>query len=157
MNKNNAKRNILFSIWNFYFEIWIAILVNIIMIYNVFGLLKQINLEHHFDFIPNIQKLIWFPIIWILSWFFATLNTILLCFDIDLFALHCVHLILGSLIGFFNTMLYGYNKSFLTIVKQNICCEEVAEPSEIESPLKSAMRDDYMMSAIWNVHQESFK
>ena len=155
MNRENSKRNILFTIFNFYFEIWVAILVNLVLIYSVFRLLKQINVNHNFDFIPNIHKLVWFPILWIVSWFFASLNTILMCFDINIFALHCAHLILGSLIGFFNAILFGYNKSLLNAFKQKICCLETAEPSEIESPLRSIIRDEFMMSTIWNVHKES--
>lgn len=155
MNRENSQRNILFTIFNFYAEIWVAILVNVVLIYSVFQLLKQINVNHNFDFIPNIHKLIWFPIFWIVSWFFASLNTILMCFNLNIFALHCVHLILGSLIGFFNAILFGYNKSLLNALKLKICCLETAEPSEIETPLRSIIRDEFMMSTIWNVHKES--
>ena len=155
MKKNDNKRHILFSICNFYFEIWAALLINIIMIYRVFLLLQKINVNHNFDFIPNINKLIWFPLIWILVWTFSSVNTILLYFNISSFILHCFHLFFASLIGFFNALLYGYNKSLVSLIKKKLfCTDNIDFLSESESPQRSFLKDDYILSILWNSNPE---
>jgi hypothetical protein len=102
----------------FYFELWIAFIINAYCIYKVIKYANSLGLMG--DNKDMFNRLKYYPLILILSWSWGTINRIYQFFGDDVVWLACLHIFFGGLQGFLNSLAYGGTSSVRYLIREKI-------------------------------------
>jgi len=92
----------------FFIPLWISFVINIVLTFLTFKKLKTLGLDKR-DY-TIFKRLMLFPLILLVTGFFATINVVYVYLTFKFVAwLQILSVILLSLYGFFNSLAYGFN------------------------------------------------
>jgi hypothetical protein len=118
------------KILQFYIPLWAAIGYNTYCYVTVYRAMKTLisGLSSLSDSdamgnIKNIKRLMYYPMILVICWFFGTLNRLqaILSPDDPVIWLTVLHILLGSLQGLFNAVVYGISGPVKRLILKTCC------------------------------------
>ena len=104
----------------FYVPLWIALAFNLYAYVKVTRFIKKyISTTLEIRFIHRLKA---YPLVLVICWTFATINTIYNIFGHEKEGLTFLHILFGGLQGFFNALVYGANSQVKQVWKEKLCC-----------------------------------
>ncbi|KAL4502394.1 hypothetical protein ABPG72_011981 [Tetrahymena utriculariae] len=132
-------RTLLWRLFLFYIPLWLSIIYNFInylrirkFVYSLFVDNTEASKQHK----QIIRKLTLYPLIMVICYLFATINRVYQFFEEnEIEAIAYLHMSLAGLQGFFNSLVYGFNKQ----IKSKICKSCITQKKKDKQPEKDVV------------------